>query len=235
MATTLTLTNSINFVRPILKMQPLDVTSQEPALTAANIILQTMLSAPFRWRWNRGTMNFSVATADGTDYVQAAPDFGFLETQWLTDAGGYVYELNGALALAVSGDIGRPSEIAPQFDDNAGNITFRVKPQPDASYTANLDYQKKPGLITSFASPWGSVSDEFSFIYNLGFLTLMALLINDSRFPIFEQWFISRLLGVQDGLSDQERVIFLGNWQQMMATLNRGAGAVQSGLAGRSR
>src|SRR5580698_7730399 len=30
----------------------------EPALTTANIIIQTMLQPPFKWRWNRGNTSF---------------------------------------------------------------------------------------------------------------------------------------------------------------------------------
>lgn len=235
MSVTLVLQNSINFVRPILKMQPINVTSQEPGITAGNIVLQTMLSPPFKWPFNRTSSSFGISTAGGTDYARAIPDLGFLETQWLTDATGYVYELNGAVSLAISADTGRPSEMSQQFDDNQGNITFRVKPSPDQAYIVFLNYQKKPALLTSYGSPWGPVSDHFSFVYNFGFLTILSLLTNDSRFPIFEQWFVSRLLGVQDGLTEQEKIIFLGNWQALMATLNRSAGAVQSGLAGRAK
>jgi hypothetical protein len=234
MATTLTLQNSINFVRPILKMQPLNVTVWEPALTGANIILQTILAAPFKWRFNRRSFNFPV-TGTATDYTEVIADLGFIETQWLTDSTGYVYELSGGISIPVVADVNRPDTEAPQFDDNAGNITWRIKPKPDASYTVFINYQAKAQLITNPASPWGVVPDEFSFVFNLGFLTLMALLINDSRFPIFEQWFISRLLGVQDGLTEQEKVIFIGNWTALMATLSRSSGAVQSGLAGRSK
>ena len=82
MATTLTLQNAINFAAPILKNQPLMVSNFEPALTAANIVLGTILGPPFRWRFNRNTLSFAIDTTH-TDYVQAIPDFGFLEAQWL--------------------------------------------------------------------------------------------------------------------------------------------------------
>lgn len=39
----------------------------EPALTSANIIMQTMISAPFRWRWNRTITGF-VTTPGQQDY-----------------------------------------------------------------------------------------------------------------------------------------------------------------------
>lgn len=238
MATTLTLQNSINFARPILKMQPLDVTGLEPALTAGNIVLQTMLAAPFRWRWNRGTFSFGTVVTTPvvtTDYLVNIPDFGFLEDQWLVDPNSKVHQLKGEISLAVDSSVSRPTLIAPQFDDNAGNITFRLQNSPDQVYTVNGNYQRKPGLLTSFAAPWGVVPDEFSFVYNYGFLTLVALLINDSRFPIFEKWFIGRLLGLQDGLDDQARDIFLGNWMNLSRTVSRTQGAAQGGNAGRAQ
>lgn len=94
----------MNFAGPILKNQPLGVTGWEPAVTAANLVLQRMLAAPFRWRWNRGNFSFptKVTTPPTTDYVVGISDFGFLEDQWLTDVNGKVYQLEGILLSAVS-------------------------------------------------------------------------------------------------------------------------------------
>ena len=232
MATTLSLQNTINFVMPFLKNQPLQVSNQEPALTAANIVLATMLGAPLRWRFNRATTNFAI-TGSATDYVQSLPNLGFIETQWLLDGLGNIYQLAGAVSLAVDKNAQRPAKIAAQYDDNAGNITFRMSNIPDQNYTVYLDYQKKMTLMTSAASFWGTVPDEFNHIFNWGFLCILSLLINDSRFPIYEKYFIARLLGAQDGLTDQERNIFLANWMQTAGTVTRAQGAVNSGVAGR--
>ncbi len=230
----MTICASINFVLPILKMQPVYVTEQEPALTAANIVLQTMLAPPFKWAFNRRTVTFSTAIGQ-TDYVQTLPNWGFLETQWLVDPTGTIHQLGGKAALAVSSDKGRPTELAIQYDDNANGITFRLKNAPDKVYVINADYQAAASNIQSFAATWGVVSDQFGFVYNLGFLTILSLLVNDSRFPIFERWFLGRLLGVQDGITDQERDIFLGNWMNLSKTVTRAQGAVQMGNAGRGQ
>src|ERR1700679_837194 len=40
----------------------------EPALTSANLIAQTMLGAPFFWRWNRTIIGF-ITTAGQQDYT----------------------------------------------------------------------------------------------------------------------------------------------------------------------
>ena len=235
MAITLTLRNSINFATPLLKGQPLMASNFEPALTSGNIVLETMLGPPCKWPFNRANFNFPVTTAGGTDYPESLPYFGYLEKQWLTDGTGKIYQLNGSVALAKESAQNRPQTIAPQYDDNAGNITFRLDQVPDQAYTVWGDYQKKPTLMTSDASPWGVVPDQFGYIFNWGFLCIMSLLTNDSRFPIFESYFIGRLLGAQDGMTEQERNIFIGNWTALSATLTRSQGAVNAGIAARGK
>lgn len=234
MASTLVLQNSISYVKPYLKNQPLQVSLEEPALTAANGVLGTILGPPMKWRFNRDEFNFPITSAN-TDYQISVPQLGFIETQWLTDVAGKAMPLGGAISLPVNGARGRPEKLAPQFDDNAGGITFRVDKTPDKNYTVYCDYQRKAPLMTSAASEWAPIPDEFNYIFNQGFLCLMSLLVNDSRFPIFEQYFISRLLGAQDGLTDQERNIFLGNWGNFVQTLARSQGAVNAGMAGRAK
>lgn len=235
LATTLTLQNSMNFIAPFLKNVPLQVSNQEPALTAGNMVLATMLGPPCRWRFNRKEVSFAVTLAGGTDYAVAMAALGFIEEQWLVDAQGNFHAVAGAVSLGVTGAKGRPEKLAAQFDDNQGNITFRVDRVPDVNYTVYVDYQQKAPQMTSAASPWSPVPDEFVHIFDYGFLCLMSLLVNDSRFPIFENYFIARLLGTQDGLSDQARDIFIGNWMARTQTLVRSQGAVQSGVAGRGK
>jgi len=234
MATTLTVQDSINWALPFLKNQPVAVTNQQPALMCANIVLGFMLGPPMVWRFNRKEISFAISAAGLTDYVQLLNDFGFIELAWLT-SGSNQYALEGDIALVINPTSARPERVAAQFDDNAGDITFRFDKVPDASYTAFIDYQKKAQLLTSFASSWGPVPDEFNFIFNYGFLSLLCLLVNDARFPIFESYFIGRLLAAQDGLDDQKRAIFYENWANKMATVKREDGRVTGGIAGRSK
>jgi hypothetical protein len=235
MATTLTLQNSINFVTPILKNQPLQVSNQEPALTAGNMVLGVMLGPPMKWRFNRKEFSIAVTSGGGTDYVKSLPNLGFIETLWLVDGSGKIHAIEGAVSLAATSAVGRPTKVAPQFDDNSGNITFRLDRVPDQNYTLFGDYQQKAPLMSSAASEWAPVPDEFQYIFNQGFLCLMSLLVNDSRFPVFENYFIARLLGAQDGLTDQERNIFVANWAALTATLQRSLGSVNSGVSGRAK
>lgn len=232
MASTLTIQNAINWASPILKNQPLTVSNQEPALMTGNIVLQRMLGAPCRWRFNRNTYTFTT-TVGTTDYPVSLTDLGFMEDQWVIDSTGLQTPLIGAISLIPDKSQTRPTNIAPQNDNNAGTITFRISQAPDAVYTVVGTYQKKAALMTSVASPWTPVPDEFAYCFNFGFLAFTSLLVNDARFPIFEKWFVSSLLGLQDGMSEQEKNIFLGNWMADISTVARAQGRVNAGVAGR--
>jgi len=229
MPSTITLTALANFALPILKMQPLSVTNMEPALTAANITLETILAPPFKWRQNRNSFTFTCVPKVGStpaqaDYPVTLPDFGWLEDQWVTDpARGDVFPLEGALSLAMptSAQSLRPRTLAAQGDDNAGNITFRVNNLPDKAYVIAGDYQKAAVPLLSMASQFGPVPDYMAHIIDWGFLTIMALLVNNAEFPRFEQYFTSRLLSAQAGLDEVSRNIFVGDFSAMMATLQR--------------
>lgn len=219
--TTLTLRNTMNWAAAYIKNQPQEVTNMEPAVTVANIVLGTMLGPPFKWRQNRVEVSFAITSAN-TDYLKAAPNFGFIEDAWLIDGSNVQHPLEGKLSLGVTPDSARPTKIAPQFDDNAGNITFRFNTTPNQNFTCFVDYQQSAPLITSPAAGWGPVPDYFNYIFNWGYMAVISLLTNDARFPIFEKYFIGRLLGAQSGLTEQERNIFLANWSTSLMTMKKG-------------
>jgi hypothetical protein len=233
MPSTITLQNTMNWTQPFLKQQPLNVINQEPGLGNGNIVLGTMLGPPMRWRANRGTISFTVSEAMGTDYPISIPDFGWWEEKWLVDANGKIMEMIGEVSLPPEGGKGRPLKIAPQYDRNNGVIVFRIAPIPNAAYTVFIDYQKKMKPLISPASTFAPVSDEFAFIFNWGFLAVSGMLTNDSRFPIWERYFISRLLASQDGLDEQARAIMLGQWEAVTKTLTRTAGTVNQASSAR--
>jgi hypothetical protein len=234
-AITQNIMNSVVYVQTLIKNQRLNVNGQEPGLMMSNIILQRILGPPFIWRQNRASFNFGISAIGGTDYSVYLPNLGRIETQWLTDLTGKEIELSGAVCLAKTSSSRRPTKVAPQYDDNQGNITFRFNSVPDQAYTAWFDYQMKAQLITSWANPWGVIPDECGYIYNSGFLSLGALLVNDARFGIWEREFVGSLLGAQDGLDEQAKAIFLGQWLSDTRTAARSQGAVQGGVAGRGQ
>jgi hypothetical protein len=203
-------------------------------LQAGNLVLQILTKPPLKWRWNRRTFSFTTIKTPGTtDYLIPLPDFGFMENQWLVDSAGKLHELKGEVSLSVDSNVSRPTIIAPQYDDNIGNITFRLKNTPNDIYQVYGDYQRRPTLLDSYARVWDQVPDDFSHCYHLGFLTFLSLLVNDSRFPVFERWFLANILSAQDGLDDQARDIFMQNWTGGIRTMMRSTGMGQSGNAAR--
>lgn len=245
MATNLFIQKTMTWAQAFLKNQPMSIGNMEPALSTGNMVLQTMLGAPFKWRFNRAAFSFptvpasvSPSVAPVCDYLVNLPDFGYLEDQWLmvgTGATQKVHELGGKFQLArPTGAASRPTRIAAQLDDNAGNITFRLDSMPDQVYTVAGEYQKRAPVLVSLASKL-PVPDEFEFVFNWGFLTIISMLRDDPRFPVWEKYFISRLLGLQEGLDEVDVNIFLGLWQTNTKSAMRTQGMVQQGQSGRSQ
>jgi hypothetical protein len=235
MSTSQNVMNSVVFVTTLIKNQRLNVNGQEPAVTMSNIVLQRVLGPPFRWRQNRSSFSFAINTAGGTDYSVSVPSLGWIEDQWLVDGQGKIHELKGSVSMAKGGESRRPTKVAPQYDDNQGNITFRFDSIPAANYTAYFDYQKKAQLIQSWADPWGVIPDECGYIYNTGLLALAALLVNDARFQIWNREFVASLLATQDGLDEQAKAIFLAGWLNDMRSAQRSQSASQLGTQGRGQ
>jgi hypothetical protein len=219
MSCTKTIQDSVTWAFTILKQAPLQVNNMEPGLTFANIVLERILGPPMRWRFNRGTLSFAITPGGGTDYTQSVPNMGWIETQWLLDSSGNIHSLEGALALPKTTVPMRPKTLAPVYDDNAGNITFRVNSVPTANDTVYVDFQQKAPLITSYGSTWAPIPDEYGYIYNKLFLAAAGNLIGDARAPLWGQEGVSALLGAQKGLQTQEIAIFLGEFDRAMKTL----------------
>lgn len=218
MSTSRNIQSAVNWSKPYMKEQPLDFDNMQPALDTGNMVLQTLFSPPFKWAFNRSSDSFSTAP-NQCDYVRNLPDFGYLEDQWLVD-GSKTWPLTGAFSLpSATGDVSRPTQIAAQGDDNAGNITFRTKEMPGKIYTIGMEYQRQAPIVRSLATLMGPWPDKFSFLFNWGFLTIASLLVDDSRFPYYEKFFVSRLLGLQGGLSDVDRNLFLGLWSSNARTM----------------
>src|SRR5882672_5593025 len=100
MPSTITLQNTINWALTFLRYQPVTIgIGNEPSITSANTILQTILGQPFAWRWTRGTT--TPTTVAGTqDYTVSLPTLGFLEKATVTDSNAVVTELEVKELLA---------------------------------------------------------------------------------------------------------------------------------------
>jgi hypothetical protein len=251
----------------------------QPAITNANIILQTILGAPFAWRWNRimtgfyttagqqdyYLFNWSPSTQVGQAWVtvdaygnsQSVTDTGTTGTttpSWNTNTGGtttdgtviwtnlgnlnsntsitynfgwiegaavynpngangsYYWEVSPKIWLSQTSELSRPRNVSAQLDNGSGSITFRLTPVPDQAYPVILTIQEKPGLFTKLGQTWSPIPDEYSRIYNWGFLSLMLLFADDPRFQVANQKFVTQLLGANEGLTETQKNIFLNNW-----------------------
>jgi hypothetical protein len=238
MIVTRNLMASALFSMPFLNYQPVNISNQEPAVTAGNLTKQTMLGPPFKWMWNRGTFHVDLdntANEWGQDYLIQLPDFQFLEKIWLTSTTDrHTYEIaNIVQSLTNETIIKRPSSAAVNLMDSDGNVTIRLNTQPDEAYMIDGYYQRAPVLMSSLANTWAPIPDFLSYVYDWGFLGFVSLLTKDARAPIFLGKFASHLLAAQDGLSATQRNIFLGNWMEVMSAPQREQIGVQQGAQSR--
>ena len=238
MSATRNIMASALFSQPFIGYQPVNVSNMEPALTAANIVKQTMLGPPFKWPWNRSPFHVALdpsLSEWGQDHLVNLPDYHFTEKIWLTDPDDKVTEItNVTTALSTESVIKRPSSAALFLQDDDGTVTLRLNTIPDVAYTIDGLYQRAPVWMTSLASTWAPIPDHLSFIYDWGFLGFVSLLVKDARAPIFLGKFASHLLSSQDGLTAQQRNIFLGNFLDLMNQQGREQLATQQGAQGRA-
>lgn len=212
MASTITIQSTMNWATAYLNFSvPAVGASNEPSITNANTVLQAMTGPPFRWNWNRNTASF-VCIPGTQDYTTGVPTFGFIESASLTNGSATFAIKEIKQELTAGNEAGRPQSIAAQIDNNSGAITFRLLPVPDFAYTVTVTFQQKTSLITALANTWSPIPDQYSYIYNWGFLALSMAYDDDARFPVFNQKFIAHLLGAQQGLSETERNMFLDSW-----------------------
>lgn len=236
MASTYTLQETINFASGFLKLRPMagiGGTANEPSLTISNMVMQTMLGAPFVWRWNRQTFTLPALTSGTQDYKTALANFGYLEKTFLSSASGNSIDLETKLVLSSDSTPNRPNYIAPQIDDGAGNITFRFMPVPDAAYVPTVVYQAKAPLLTALTQTWNPIPDELGYIYNMGYLAFAYMYASDARFPFAMQRFLGSLVGVSEGLTEQQKDLFLGNWIPAMQQMGRANMLTQMGMQAR--
>jgi hypothetical protein len=226
------------FAQPFIGYQPVNISNMEPALTAANLVKQTMLGPPFKWPWNRAGFHIDLDPSQeswGQDYLIALPNYHFAEKIWLTDSNDKVNEITVVTtALSTESAVKRPSSAAMFLQDNAGNVTLRLNALPDEPYMIDGLFQKAPVWMTSLAAGWAPIPDHLAFIYDWGFLGFVSLLVKDARAPIFLGKFASHLLSSQDGLTAQQRNIFLGNFLDLMNQQGREQLATQQGAQQRA-
>jgi hypothetical protein len=276
----------------------------EPAVTNANLILQTVLGPPFKWRWNRVItgfittpgqqdyylFNWQAQTAVGLGYVTVdgfgnsqkvlvagttgtstptwnntpggtTPDgvggtqatwvnlgslssstvsinyrFGWIEGAVCYDLTSSKYkEISPKIWLSQDSALDRPIFVAGQIDDGSGNIAFRLQPVPDQAYPVLITMQQKPGLFTGTNQTWSPIPDEYSRIYDYGFLSLMLLFADDPRYSAINQKFVAALLAANEGLDETERNIWLNSWNGIINQIQIQQNKTQQGTSARGQ
>lgn len=236
MAVTISITNVMSYIMPILKNQRLLISNQQPLLMQSNQVLQGLLQPPLCYRFNRKNIAINLSVKGGTDYETYIPDLGWIETQWIADEAGSepVYNsLDGAVSIPKTSTAKRPQSIGPIYDDNAGNITFRVDSTPDQDYVAYLDYQAKAQPITSIAGTFGPFPDEFAFLFTKWMLSECSLIVNDPRFLTFRREAVYATLATQDGLKEQARVRMIEQMVNFGLTAGRSNATAQEAVKAR--
>lgn len=187
-------------------------TGSEPAMTCANMILDTILGPPFKWSFNRANSTLSLTLAGGQDYSATLTDFGFLERATVATASKTfeIKDVYNNIARPVAVDVARPNAIYVQSSVAGTSQVFSFLSAPDQSYTATVIYQKLPVHMTALNSVWSGIPDQYSNIYNSLFLSEMfALAFQEQRAAYYRQRGVMSLLALAEGLTDADKSQFL--------------------------
>lgn len=178
----------------------------EPALSIADWARQFIMMPPFAWRWNRAVTSF-VTVAAQQDYVKAISNFGWLESATVSD-GTITWGMEVTLSNPEDKSNSLPRFVAARLDDDAGNITFRIHPAPDAIYTVTLTYQIAAPTFATLTDTWSPIPDYMYNVYSQGFLAKTYEYFDDPRaIPAF-QLFLRSLLATSEGLQESQKRIF---------------------------
>jgi len=232
MSSTNTLLRSIGYAQQFIRNSPLTFSgNSDPALFNADWVKQFILSPPFAWRWNRGAVQIDLV--QGTqDYVVNVPTFGWMERVSMVNSAiqpqSWALTISNELTVETNQQV--PTHISAQSDDGNGNITFRIFPVPDQSYTVNVDFQAQAPTFVSTSNTWSPIPDYMSYLYNQGFLAKAYEYLGDPRFGEAMTLFVRQLVACSEGLNEQQKNIFLnGKIDTLRETI-----VAQSGRQGRN-
>ena len=226
--TTIKIQDTLNWVAAFVQQRPTTGVAgipNEPGLTAANKVMQSILAPPFKWSWNRKEDSTLTCTAGTTDYAVSLSDWGFLEKAYGTLASNDppVFEIEVAQVLSKESKENRPQKIAPITDDNNGTITFRLLPAPDKAYVITLEYQKAAILVSSVGATWAPIPDRYAFLYEAGLLAYMQGIYSAQLYMANMQIFFRQLVGAAEGLTATEKAIFLEDQLRILRTQSNSA------------
>ena len=234
MASTIQLERTIQRSQQFIRLSPLtftENTNNDPAFSNADWVKQEILAPPNTYRWNRTGASPQVPTFSTivgvTDYKVSLPTFGFIEKATAYNANNpqEAYELQNGLIYAAETLPNQPARIAAVFDDDQGNITFRLFPAPDKVYAVVVEYQNAATLFTSTTNTWTPIPDYLSYIWNTGFDYKAYEYMSDPRQAAAGQLFYTQIAAVAEGLDSTQRNI----WLQDKINSVRELAAVQQG------
>lgn len=239
MATTIKIDDTLGWIKGYIAQRlttGIGNVPNEPGLTSANKVMQSILAPPFRWSWNRKENSSIVCTPGLTDYVVALADWGWLEKAYIFISGGSPesVEIEVAQVLAKETRQDRPQKISAILDDNAGNITFRLMPAPDQAYTVTLEYQKAAIVATTLGqTTWAPIPDRYAFLYEQGLLAHLQGTFSSQLYGLNLEIFFRQLVGAAEGLTETEKAIFLEDQLRIIRTGQNSGLSVNQGKQAR--
>jgi hypothetical protein len=236
MSSTITLAKTMTFASANTFGRPMDTyAGNEPAITAANLVKQTVIGPPFVWPWNRKVVTFNTVIGQ-QDYPLSIPVFGWIESASVQDttvSPAKWNQLENKISLELDSSQARPINIAAQLDDGNGNITLRLMPVPDAVYPVSVTIQQAPSTFNAPTDLWAPIPDRCQYIFTWGFLSMMYLFADDPRFGATNQKFIAALLAANQGLTQTQVNIFLNDWSALQGDAVARQAALQQGSTAR--
>lgn len=234
---TVTATNSFAVGQQVL---PSAIAGGSKALNGQLLTIVTASSSQFTANvaLPNSTDTVGTFTAVNTqDYTVALPSFSHIEHASVLDidaTGNPVkwYELTVKNTLALESSQNRPEFISPHVQDSAGNVTFRMFSAPDKAYPVAIHIQQVMPQFTSINQTWAPLPDFMQVVYDWGFLSLLWLFADDPRAQYAENKFKAALLGRAEGLSEEQKNIFLNNWEDLQAGYLM---KMQQGISARSQ
>lgn len=193
-------------------------------LNGTLLIVSTATSTSFTGPVNFANASDTVGTftyINTQDYTVPLSGFSHIEHASVRDlvgtsnfTNGKFFELTTKNQLSFESVAARPTFISPHFEDGNGNMTFRISPAPDKPYPIVAHVQLIPTPITSINQVWG-MPDFMQYIYEAAFLGLFWEFSDDPRAAQQISRFKAALLSKAEGLTEEERNIFLNNWQML--------------------
>lgn len=200
------------------------------AFIAGNVVTITGLTNS-----SFNVINATILTATSTQFTfSSATSLASTPDTGVAISGSQAEITNIVNVLGSGAELGTPNSLAPQIDDNSGNITFRILPVPDGVYQVTILFQKAiPALITSTSSTWAPIPDKYAYVYEWGFLALMAAYLQDPKWQSYNQKFVSALLGIAEGISEDQKNIFQQAWLNSMTEQQLAGMKAQQGTQAR--